>query len=262
MASTKAQVVTTWRAGGVERLELPAACVEVVPGVRWGRFEEFFTPAFWVARSWIDGSDGGYNDYSLGRSIREEVAACLLGGHGMPAEVGVAAFQRLRDWGMLDGRSPEEDIENALREPLCIEGRSVRYRFPRTKGRFVAKAMHRLNVEEAPGRSGVAVRNWLMSFDGIGPKTASWITRNALHSDDVAILDIHIVRAGLLMGLFSAKHSVARNYFEMEASLVGFAKRIELRLSRLDSMIWCYMRRLNDMAIDALAATNLDLRGV
>jgi endonuclease III len=41
-----------------------------------------------------------------------------------------------------------------------------------------------------------------MSLPGIGPKTASWIARNWLDADDVAILDIHIMRVGQVIGLF------------------------------------------------------------
>jgi thermostable 8-oxoguanine DNA glycosylase len=100
----------------------------------------------------------------------------------------------------------------------------------------------------------------LLTFPGIGPKTASWITRNSLHSDDVAILDIHIIRAGLLMGLFSPKHSVQRDYFDMEARLVAFAHSAGVSLSRFDSIIWCYMRQMHEMVMNALLSQPLALK--
>jgi hypothetical protein len=80
-----------------------------------------------VVRSWIDGENSELIRYSIGRSLREEVAACLLGGHGMKAEIGVAAFRRLQDRGLLTGVSDEREIELALMEPFVIQGRSVRY---------------------------------------------------------------------------------------------------------------------------------------
>src|SRR5581483_10147625 len=163
MASINHQSVTTLRDGGVLELQLPAANVEIVPGVRWGKFDAFFTPAFWVARAWIDGENSELKNFSIGRSLREEVAACLLGGFGMPAEVGLAAFERLRDQGLLAGRIDQARIEKALSDPLRVHGRSVRYRYPRTKARFVAEAMQRLNVETAPNGSGKELRNWLLS---------------------------------------------------------------------------------------------------
>jgi thermostable 8-oxoguanine DNA glycosylase len=252
------QVITTWRGGAVEELQLPSADVEIMRGVRWGKFDEFFTPAFWVSRAWIDGESSGFTNYSIGRSLREEVAACLLGGHGMPAELGLAAFRRLRDRGLLDGLRGESEIEAALAEPLEVRGRNVRYRYPRRKARFVARAMRRVTVDAAPTRSGKELRDWLMTFRGIGPKTASWIARNTLHADDVAILDVHVVRAGLLMGLFSPRYSVQKDYFDMEARLVRFAEAIGVKLSKFDSMIWCYMRQWNRMALDALSGKGLN----
>src|SRR4051794_10752038 len=85
------QTINTFRDGVVERFELPSPQVEVLPGVYWGRCEDFFTPAFWKARLWIDGESNPLVNYRIGSSLREEIAACLLGGFGMPAEVGLAA---------------------------------------------------------------------------------------------------------------------------------------------------------------------------
>src|SRR6267154_4970876 len=129
-ASGNQQTVTTWRDGGFQQLDLPASKVEILPGVCWGNFEEFFTPAFWVSRLWIDGDGSPLADYAIGRSLREEIAACLLGGFGMQAEVGLAAFERLRARGLLDGIASVSCIEAALREPLTVGLRRVRYRYP------------------------------------------------------------------------------------------------------------------------------------
>jgi len=249
------QSVAVLRGTRLERLDLPSPMAEVVRGVRWGRFDDFFTPAFWVARSWIDGPRSPMAQYAIGRSLREEVAACLLGGHGMPAEVGIAAFRRLRDRGLLIGVGDRAAIEEALCEPMEIGGRRVRYRYPRTKAEFVASALRKLEAETAPTHSAIMLRNWLMTFSGVGYKTASWITRNVTHSDEVAILDIHIVRAGLLMGLFSPDCSVHRDYLEMEEQLVDFAQAAGLRLSTFDSVIWCYMRQFGTMALEVLRNT-------
>jgi len=257
MLSSRQQTVIALRGSRVERLHLPSADTEIVFGVRWGRFEDFFTPAFWKSRSWIDGESSQLENYLIGRDLREEIAACLLGGFGMPAEIGLAAFHRLRDDCLLNGHSSQVQIEYALMQPLVVNGRTVRYRYPHTKARFLSVAMKRLNTETPPLHSSLELRDWLMTFSGIGPKTASWITRNFLHSDDVAILDIHIIRAGLLMGLFPPDHSITKDYFQMEQRLVAFSRSINVKLSKFDSMIWCYMRCLNALAIEALAVLNL-----
>lgn len=251
--STPSQTVLTLRNGNVERLRLPAPQSELMPGVVWGRFDEFFTPAFWVARIWIDGAEGGHANYTLGRSLMEEVTACLLGGYGMPAEVGIAAFDRLRTRGLIRADVSASLVEATLAEPLLVQGRSVRYRYPRLKSRYLSRALARLAVESPPSGNR-QFRDWLTTFDGIGPKTASWVTRNHRHADDVAILDVHIQRAGRLAGVFSESDRVERDYREMERRFVEFAAALQLRLSVLDSMVWSYMKRLNHVALESIRA--------
>jgi thermostable 8-oxoguanine DNA glycosylase len=88
----------------------------------------------------------------------------------------------------------------------------------------------------------VALRNALMTLPGVGPKTASWIVRNWLGSDEVAILDIHIVRAGILAGLFEPDEDVSKNYIRMEAQFIAFSRALGVQTSDLDALIWRMMR--------------------
>lgn len=82
----------------------------------------------------------------------------------------------------------------------------------------------------------------MLAFKGIGPKTASWIVRNHLGSDEVAILDIHVIRAGRLIGLFGGKENVQRHYQAMEDKFLLFARRIGVPASCLDIIMWRQMR--------------------
>jgi N-glycosylase/DNA lyase len=222
-----------------------------MPGSRWGRFDSLFTPAFWASRMWIDDISPG--SYRIGQTLAEEVVACLLGGYGMPAEMGLQAFERLKHWGLLRPKVSVTELESALSEPFRLGSRLVRYRYPRQKARYAASALCRLDGEDIPQHS-LELRNWLLSFDGIGLKTASWITRNTRGCDEVAILDVHIHRAGLLMGIFSKEDSVQRNYLGMERRLVEFAKALGVRLSALDDLIWRYMKSLNRTALACIEA--------
>lgn len=256
IVSTGSQTVLTLRGGRLDRLQLPPADTEVMPGVAWGRFDEFFTPAFWVARVWIDGPNASHSNYTLGGSLTEELAACLLGGYGMPAELGLAAFQCLQTRGLLRGQPSATELERALAEPLLVNSRELRYRYPRVKSRYLASALRRLATETGPSDN-LGFRDWLMTFDGIGPKTASWITRNYRHCDEVAILDVHIQRAGRLAGIFSEHDRVDRDYHAMESRLVRFATSLKMRLSVLDSVIWSYMKRLSSSALPSMQTAGL-----
>lgn len=179
--------------------------------------------------------------YRLGRSLVEEVAACLLGGHGLPAIVGLAAFKALREAGLLRRATNEEALYLALSKPFDVEGRSVRYRFARQKARYLAAALALLHGAEAPTSTGRDLRDWLLQIPGIGPKTASWIARNWLDADDVAILDIHILRAGVLGGFLDARLTVDRHYLALEEQFLRFSKALDIRPSELDAVIWLEM---------------------
>jgi hypothetical protein len=64
-------------------------------GLVWGFAEEIGSPAYWAAQAWMWEVEAPAH-YKLGRSLEEELMACLLGGYGIPAEVGLAAYERLR----------------------------------------------------------------------------------------------------------------------------------------------------------------------
>jgi thermostable 8-oxoguanine DNA glycosylase len=143
------------------------------------------------------------------------------------------------------GKTPlSTDIAKLLRERIIVSGRPMRYRFPNQRAVRLAEAM-RL-IEETPPASDdpLKFRRDIMKISGIGPKTASWITRNWLGSDEVAILDIHIIRAGILIGLFDRRQTVPRDYETMEARFLEFAKALDVRPSLLDAVMWRAMRKL------------------
>ena len=197
--------------------------------------------------------------FALGRTLVEETAACLLGGYGIPADVGLAAFIRLRDAQLLAepviaAETPTalaERIRALLAEPLDVHGRRVRYRFAAQKAAYVAAATHRLVTAPPPLSLHIArtpegdraLRDWLLTLPGVGLKTASWIVRNHRRSDAVAVLDVHIVRAGRTLRLFRAGDEVSRHYREMEARYLAFATGLGVSAAELDDVMWRALRR-------------------
>lgn len=233
-------------------LRLPAASQRLArTGLEWGDACSLMTPAFWAVQSWMWQLEEPEH-YRLGRTIEEEVIACLLGGHGIPAEVGLAAYHRLRHvW----RRSPErlknaDDVAHLLADPLEVGGRAVRYRFVAQKAQYVSQALQRL-PEIDMDQSDRELRDALCTLKGVGPKTASWIVRNWKGSDEVAILDIHLLRACRELGLFGPELGVERHYYEIEAAFVNFALDIGAKASILDSVIWMAFRSANRIARSA-----------
>ncbi|ATH80456.1 8-oxoguanine DNA glycosylase [Ectopseudomonas mendocina] len=222
--------------------DFPDATSEVLPGVIWGLIEAFPTPAYWTYQVWANEQEPQPLNYKLGATLAEEVGACLLGGHGIPANVGLAAFAHLRNLGAFEGEVPSEELlQEWLTIPLKIGSRSVRYRFAKQKARYIHSALAALASGGAPLHSGRALRDWLLELPGIGYKTASWIARNWLDADDVAILDIHILRAGALAGFFSPGLTVERHYLQLEAEFLTLSKAIGVRPSKLDALMWYQM---------------------
>jgi thermostable 8-oxoguanine DNA glycosylase len=248
---------TYCRGEEVQYCDIPDSATELLPGIAWGHPAALFSPAYWYAQHLM--SESVFLDVSahkLGKTLEEEVVACLLGGYGMPAEIGLAAFRRLRDEGLIARLCTDEKlISERLKEPLIVAGRPTRYRFWKQKARYVSLAMRRLQ-EPIHAESALPLRADLLQVPGIGPKTASWIVRNWLASDDVAILDIHIVRAGIIMGLFSPQERVSTSYFNLEAKFLTFARALTVPPSSLDALIWRLMRRTPGIVSKCLTSLN------
>ena len=235
--------------GDMEVLELPNSSVEVLPGIPWGDHTDLFTPACWKTQLWFEQDNFDYTSHRIGKTLAEEVSACILGGYGIPAEVGLAAFYKLREKGMFKKALKEEDILKILKKPLEINNKQVHYRFAKQKAKYLSCALEKVFTESPPIKNAKDFRSWLMEIKGVGLKTASWITRNWLNSDEIAIIDIHIHRAGLLMGIYDSKQSPSKNYLEMEKSFLELAKSMGVKASELDAFIWQEMKLAGNMVI-------------
>ena len=229
--------------GELRHLTLPSPDEHALPGIRWGMFDELLTPAFWRGQAWQHELLGTSNRLRLGRTLPEEVAACLLGGYGMTADLGLQAYARLRDRGLLCGKPSVNALERSLSEPFAFRGGTRHYRFPRQKAQYLAGSLEHLIDFDEPNDD-LALRDQLAQLPGIGPKTASWIVRNHRASNRVAIIDVHILRAGRHIGLFLAEQNPQRHYRVLEGAFLRFASALETGAGMLDSLMWDYMRRL------------------
>jgi thermostable 8-oxoguanine DNA glycosylase len=237
------QTVYTVIEGGVCRLDLPDPHEEVLSGVLWGTFDELMTPAYWRTQAWQHQALGTYDNLRLGRTLAEEIAACLLGGYGMPAELGLAAYSYLRSLGYLTAQPTAFELEEALLQPLPCNGALRNYRFPRQKAKYLSACLARVQSLEDISDD-IKLREHLSQLPGVGLKTASWIVRNYRSSNSVAIIDIHILRAGRYVKLFNEIWRPERHYYELEAAFLSFAEAIETPASILDGLMWDQMRRM------------------
>ena len=233
--------------------ELPTPEEELLPGVKWGDYRKLYTPAYWKLQYHMTEFTES-NTHRIGASIVQEVVACLLGGYGIPSEMGLLAFYRLRDLGLIQFGVERKELFEALSEPFEVKGgKKAKYRFYNQKATYIHRFLHRADLNSIPVDDDQELRNWLLTIDGIGPKTASWITRNWLQSENVAIIDIHILRAGIIAGFFGLESDVTSGYFDLENSYISFCNALKVKPSNLDAVIWDNMKKSNRIALQVLA---------
>ena len=209
-----------------------------------------FTKSYWEVQYLLDETTCA--NYKLGSNLKEEVVACLLGGYGLKAELGLLAFHRIKNLRLICQEASFEDIEDAISAPFRWEGRDIHYRFSRQKAKFIYGFLQRNDIEEMEMMSGAKLRERLMTVKGIGPKTASWIARNQGNCEDVAIVDIHIYRAGRLAGFVNPRWDMQKDYYKIEESFLDFCHSINALPSKMDSIMWNQMKESNRRAIELL----------
>lgn len=229
---------------------------EVMPGMRFGREDELLSPAYWAMRC-VTADPADIDFVNRHGTLEEEIGFCLLGGFGVTLEVATAFFERLRINGVFEPgvMVSEIDLFAMLGEPAAVHARPHRYRFPMQRARRIHRAMAGLATMEFDEADPIKFRDQIQGLDGVGPKTASWIARNWLDTDSIAILDIHVLRAGWLLSLFDRNCRLPRDYFNLEKQFLNFAEKLQVRASVLDSVMWYDMRTFgSNLARKALAA--------
>ena len=88
------------------------------------------------------------------------------------------------------------------------------------------------------------VRGRLTKFPGIGLKTASWICRNWLNNDDVAVLDIHILRSLAELGCPALSVKSPFHYLEAENQFLALSRSLGTPTQSLDLVMWSITRQL------------------
>ncbi len=239
------QLIWIGRGEAARQIELPGELEEVLPGIKWGRPCSPVTPAYWAVRCRSPDEVEKDAFVSPQDSLLEAVGFCLLGGFGIKYESNEAAYRRLKDCGVFDPNTnpTEDDIRKLLVEPLIIEGRAVRYRFPNQRARrLLAMRQELADVRGLSKLNALELRAKLQRIEGVGPKTASWIVRNLRGSDEVAILDVHVIRACRAMNLFPDIIRLPQDYDGLERRFLAFADGIGIRPSLLDAIMWTEVR--------------------
>lgn len=200
------------------------------------------------------------------RSIREdelwcELVGCVLGS-GVKFEDAVCAVTRLkragvlmshrrcRSWGEFANRVENVLVARCTRKDGCIG----RYRFPRRRAELVSLAAsaiyssgHSLRALLTGARDSRHAREVLVStVPGIGPKQASLFLRNVGFAEDLAILDVHVLRylSWMTAAARPGRRGVSdlREYERYEKRLSHYAREASVTVGDLDVAVWITAR--------------------
>ncbi|MCQ1764710.1 DNA lyase [Neorhizobium galegae] len=184
----------------------------------------------------------------------KELSCCILSSQ-VKYSLAVSAAEHLEREGLFTSRRAVcvDWLESALRDPLTVEQKVVRYRFPRSKARQLGDT-HDTVCAHAGGLSallesfscGEEARRWLVAnVAGLGPKQASMFLRNTGMTYDLAVLDRHVIDYMAAIGLIGAGRaelSTLSGYAKREKILKSYAQGLGMAVGLLDWAIWIVMR--------------------
>lgn len=185
-----------------------------------------------------------------------ELSTCLLSSQ-VPYDLAIAASDAIAETGfwscsVASSADGAEQLAGILEQPFAVHGRHRHYRFPRLRARQLMAT--RQAVEAAGGlkpllrsfENGEGARHWfIVHAPGMGPKQASMFLRNIGASDDLAILDRHVIRYMQEVGLWRGRSetiSGLQAYQAHETVLRRHARELGHPVGILDWAIWIVMR--------------------
>lgn len=187
--------------------------------------------------------------------LRRELLFCLLGGHGITYEMNCSAATAVEALDVFsDAHVPAvlwEELVGLLGAPLFDpprkDGGPRRYRFPRRKATFLVQARSWVlgaglltdRLTACPSEQDR--RAWLLSCPGLGPKSASWVLRNTGWAQDLAILDVHVLRAMADAGVIGEAR-LGSDYEAVEHKFLDWCCRLGVRPGVFDLFLWEWQR--------------------
>jgi N-glycosylase/DNA lyase len=131
-------------------------------------------------------------------------------------------------------------------EPTVIQEELVGVRFNQRKADYICRARlmfceRSLRATLAGFASPAVAREWLVeNVMGLGYKEASHFLRNIGLGEDLAILDRHILKNLVLLGVIDLVPSspTKRIYQEIEKKMAAFSKKAGIPMGQLDLLLW------------------------
>lgn len=124
---------------------------------------------------------------------------------------------------------------------------SSHVRFHKNKAKYLIEARKKLFEEKglekilAANKDAVAIRNCLADeVLGLGMKEAGHFLRNTGLAQEVAILDRHIIKNIITLGIIdrAPKTITRKRYLDIEKKMMDFSRENKIPLAHLDLLMW------------------------
>ena len=189
-------------------------------------------------------------------NIEDELLFCLLGGYGIAEEHGRSAWLTVRQLDPFSECWRDDDLFHKITatlklpqfEPRRADGSLRRYRFPKRKAAIIVEARKwvrsRKPLEECllywddPKDR----RRILLGCPGLGLKSASWLLRNLGMGDELAVLDVHLVRALQDAKRIGNDIRLPRDYYAVEKAFLDWCHELNAPSAEFDLFIWEWQR--------------------
>lgn len=184
-------------------------------------------------------------------ALHAELLFCILGGHGVPFELALSAARHLGAFSIFSRRRSADELRHLLVDELSRpqfqprkrDGELRRYRYPLRKADVLIGVRQWLLAHLPLYDQLASIRNergrrlFLCQCPGVGPKTASWLLRNAGLAESLAIVDVHVLRAlaqaDRLRGMW-----LPRDYEQIETAFLEWCRELGAPPAAFDLFIW------------------------
>jgi hypothetical protein len=190
--------------------------------------------------------------------VEDEILFCLLGGFGVTFEHSRSAAKIVADLEPFSESWDDDQLFETIVwtlsrprfDPPRRDGTLRRYRFPQRKALLIVNARGWLRQHAPLDKRLEALssakdrRAFLCSCPGIGPKTASWLLRNLGWAEDLAILDVHVVRALSEARRIGRDVRLPRDYDAIEDAFLEWCRELGAPVPAFDLFVWEWQRSL------------------
>ena len=188
--------------------------------------------------------------------IENELLFCLMGGFGITYEHGRSAAEVIWQLRPFSEEWQDHDLFEAVLDelmqaqfvPTKADGTLSRYRFPRRKASMIVKARNWLLLNSPLDQrlllmvSSKERRSFLCDCPGVGLKTASWLLRNLGMGDELATIDIHVIRALSEAGRVPDNMRMPRDYELVEEAFLEWCYELNASPAAFDLFVWHWQR--------------------